>query len=262
MTLQTKVPVAFISGATGTIGRAITDRLLRENFAVLMFARDEEKLLVAKRELHEKYPMTILRVISGNVANDRDIYEAVVRMRSYAGPISLLVNAHGAPPAIMDATQMPRGKFRSVQITDVEGTFNTCTQTAEWMIYEKQGGCIVNLSSIHSVATYPGRAAYAAAKSAVVGMSRALALEWAVHGIRVNCISPGQVRGPRTTNANGHTMEQVLQRVPTGKLVEASDIAETVMYLWRTPSITGENIVIDGGHTASAWYMPYRQEVQ
>lgn len=256
MSLQKKIPVAFVTGSSGTIGSSVVDRLLRENFAVMMFARNEDKLREQRDALFLKYPMTILQYYAGDVKVGVDITGAIRETRKIAGEIDLLVTCHAAPPAIEDSEYIGMNIFRSVIESDLIGTFQVNQQVGRRML-RNGGGCIVNLSSIHSVATYPKRSPYSAAKAGVVGFSRVLGIEWASRGVRVNCISPGQVKGLRTTNANGHQMSDVLKRVPSGKLTEASDIAETVMYLWRTEGITGQNVIVDGGHTSSAWYMNY-----
>lgn len=254
--VQNKIPVAFVSGATGTVGRAVVDRLLRENFAVTMFSRSSGKLVEAERELLEKYPMTILRICVGDVINEKDVMGAIKWTHNHSGDIDLLVTCHAAQPMIKPTVNLSIAEFMSVIESDLVGTFNVNRLIGSNMI-KTGGGCIVNLSSIHSIATYPQRAAYAAAKAGVVGFSRALAIEWGSRNVRVNCISPWQVKGPRTTNANGHQISDVIKRSPSGKLIEAAEIANTVLYFWNTPGCTGTNLVLDGGVLSSAWYMPY-----
>jgi NAD(P)-dependent dehydrogenase (short-subunit alcohol dehydrogenase family) len=255
-TVQSRIPVAFVTGATGTIGRAVVDRLLRENWAVMMFSRSRDSLVSARYELQNKYPMTIVRIFDGDVQYEQDVSKALKIITDAGGPVDLLVTCHAAPPMIKPSEDIGYVDFMTVINSDLVGTFNV-NQIIGRQMLKNGGGCIVNLSSIHSIASYPQRSSYAASKTGVVGFSRVLAIEWASRNVRVNCISPWQVRGPRTKNSNGHQISDVIKRSPSGKLIEPSDISETVMYLWNTPGMTGQNIVLDGGVLSSAWYMPF-----
>jgi len=248
--------VALVTGATGGLGSVIVDRLLRENFAVLMFAQNEQKLMALFNTMREKYPMTILHYWPGSVINEQDVQNAIDRTESIMGPVDFLINAHGAPINIRPSISLSLGDFTKIIETDLVGTFNTCKMIGKSMS-KRRRGCIVNLSSIHSVASYPGRSAYAAAKAGVVGLSRVLSLEFAQYHVTVNCVSPGTCDVERTQDANGHQMQDLLRRIPLKKLVDPKDVANVVLSLYTNKSTTGQNIIVDCGHTASAWFMDY-----
>jgi len=248
--------VAFVTGATGGLGSIIVDRLLRENFAVFMFAQNETKLIKLFHEMRDKYPMTLLYYLGGSVTSELDVQDAIDKTESIMGPVDFLINCHGAPLNIRPAISLSFEDFRDIIWTDLIGTFNVCKMVGKGMVKNRRG-CIVNISSIHSVASYPGRSAYASAKAGVVGLSRVLALEFAQHNITVNCISPGTCDVERTQNANGHQMQDLLRRIPSKKLVDPKDVASLVLSLYNNKSLMAQNIIIDGGHTASAWFMDY-----
>ncbi|HXH10776.1 MAG TPA: SDR family oxidoreductase [Alphaproteobacteria bacterium] len=255
--VQQKIPVAIVTGASGDIGRAVVDRLLRENWAVMMFSRNTRGGLAdTHNSMRDKYPMAILRSCTGSVTDHGAVDDMLMLVNKVMGPIDLLVTAHGAKPSIHKSETMPMWDFLRIIESDVVGTFNVCQRVGRVML--RQGyGSIVNISSVHSIATYPCRSAYAAAKSAVVGLSRVLAIEWAQGGVRVNVVSPWQVSGSRTRSINGKQTREMLQSNPSGRLIEPEEVAAAVMFLHNTPAMNGHNLVLDGGLTASAWYMPY-----
>lgn len=114
------------------------------------------------------------------------------------------------------------------------------------------GGSVVNISSVHALATSPGVAAYAASKGGLVAMTRALAVEWAP-SVRVNCVLPGAVDTRMLAEGlgrSGSTVEELGRRHPIGRVAEPEDIAETVLFLARAEVMTGAALVADGGATA------------
>jgi 3-oxoacyl-[acyl-carrier protein] reductase len=112
-------------------------------------------------------------------------------------------------------------------------------------------GRIVNIASIWSIITKPGRAVYAATKSGLVGMTRAVAVDLAPYGILVNAVSPGFVNTELTKNTlSPEECESLSSQVPMGRFAEPEEIARTVLFLssdWNT-YLTGQNLVVDGGY--------------
>jgi len=117
---------------------------------------------------------------------------------------------------------------------------------------QMQYGRIVNIASIWSINTKPGRAVYSASKTGLVGMTRSVAVDLADHGILVNAVSPGFVN-TELTNAtlSVEEMERLSSQVPLGRFAEPEEVARTVLFLSSNMNtyLTGQNIVIDGGFT-------------
>jgi NAD(P)-dependent dehydrogenase (short-subunit alcohol dehydrogenase family) len=115
-------------------------------------------------------------------------------------------------------------------------------------------GSIVNMSSQMGAVGYPGRAAYCSTKHAVDGLTRALAVEWAPRGVRVNAVAPTFVETPLTQGmlANPDFRAEVERRIPSGELATVDEVAAAVLYLARdeSRSVTGHILRVDGGWTA------------
>jgi NAD(P)-dependent dehydrogenase (short-subunit alcohol dehydrogenase family) len=218
----------LVTGATGDIGKYVVTALR-----------------AAGHEVPEHLPK--LHVTS---------QESVEAWMAYAGSSDALVVAHGASSCIRRFWQMTPEEFRRVIDVDLVGSFMVARQ---FLKHASPGASIVFLSSIHAISAYPERCAYAAAKAGVLGLSRALAVELAPSDIRVNCVLLGQVDG---TRRSGKLMElfseRLKARIPTGRLVSLESVAGAVLHLLTAKDTTGLALVVDGGHTASAWFLPHQ----
>ncbi len=138
--------------------------------------------------------------------------------------------------------------------SNVRGTFLMCQAFATVLLRNEKPGRIVNLSSQMGAVGYPGRAAYCASKHAVNGLTKALAVEWASAGITVNAVAPTFVETPLTAPmlADPAFRDEILRRIPAGKLADIDDVAAAVLYLSSdiAASVTGHVLAVDGGWTA------------
>lgn len=169
----------------------------------------------------------------------------------FDGRLDGLVTCHGAPGCIKPTLDLTDEEFLNVIQVDLVGTLRVCREAARYMLPQGSGR-IVCLSSIHAIATYPKRAAYAAAKAGVVGLAKALAVEWAKDGIAVNAVLPGQVA--RTRRTDRLDVVEVLERSPSISLPLPEEVAEAVAFLLQTSGINGHALTVDDGWLASAWY--------
>ena len=182
--------------------------------------------------LHDLRPMIAISCLSHN---DLDVTQCGIFKTD------ILVCCHAAP---LDAN------FRSILDIDLYGTYNACMAALPDMS-ERGFGRIILFSSIRAQHPRPGFAAYAAAKSGVEGLTRALAVEYGPKGVLVNCVAPGAVLTPRTTEniRRGVVNEEELKaRTPTGRLTTTEEIARVVLWLVSDEChINGQVITIDGG---------------
>jgi len=258
-------PIAVVSGATGGIGQVVVHRLLQEGYAVTALGRRQEALDALHRKTNDD--PSIQGFSLSTIRADMSRSDDIARLKETIIYCDLLVTCHGAVPYIRPTATLREEAYDMVMDVDLRGTFLLARLAGRNMLDAGTGGSIVFLSSFHAIGSYPQRALYAMAKAGVCALARALACEWAGAGIRVNAIAPGQVEGPRTktiaeTIKGAKVIERMRQRAPAGKLVQAADIAETVVWLTKTPSVNGQTVVLDHGVTASLYYEPYPIEDQ
>jgi gluconate 5-dehydrogenase len=168
------------------------------------------------------------------------------------GEIDVLVNNAGINFK-KDALHVSNQEYQEVIQTNQTAVFALTREVAKSMA-RRGGGNIIMISSMASQYGIPKVISYTASKSAVEGMTRALAVEWAVHGIRVNCIAPGFIATAMSSKALDNDPERkarVLARTPMGKLGEPADVANAALFLASAQAkyITGIVLQVDGGNS-------------
>lgn len=221
--------VAVVFGGTGAIGSAIARRLVQDGFVVVTSSRHGG-------------------TSPAQVTSDDDV-RATLR---YAENPTVLVNSFCDTPPNGPSLDLAPEELRQNLVVDVEGLFRTCREFARYAI-PRGYGRIINISSIAAFAHPPERASYSAAKGAVISLTRALAVEWAPHGVTVNAVLPALTDSPmglRNVRDHDH-LEAIKKRFPTRRLVLPSDIAHAVSFLASPLSsqINGISLVVDGGWT-------------
>src|SRR5207248_5632681 len=249
--------VAIVTGTTG-IGRASAKRLARGGAQVLACGIDTAGNDSLKREAEaDKLTLTVRKC---DIASPNDIESTVKAAVQLFGGVDVLVNAAAINP------------YGTVTETDL-ATWNQCFAVNVTSIFlfarycvpemKKRGeGAIVNIASVQGHACQRGVVAYATSKGAVLALTRALALDHAADGIRVNSISPGSIRTPMLelaarTFSPELPVEQVFRRFgeahPIGRIVTPEEVAELIAFLSsRTASFcTGADYLVDGGLLAA-----------
>ena len=247
---------ALITGAGTGIGEAISRQLHREGHAVTLVGRRSEPLETLSQTLgKQSYAVT------GDVTDRSEIESAFEAATAQFGDVEILVNCAGMAPT----APFHRVDFADWQRTmdvNVNGVFH-CTQLALDSMLENNWGRVVNIASVASLRGFPYVSGYCASKHAVLGMTRALALEVAARGITVNAVCPGYADTDIVRNAiagivskTGRTEADAMQHFtesnPQGRLVEVTEVASAVSWLCSegAASVTGQAIAIDGGGTA------------
>ena len=247
---------ALITGAGTGIGEAISRQLYREGHAVTLVGRRTEPLETLSQMLGEHS-----FAVSGDVTDRGGIESAFQAAEAQFGDIEILVNCAGMAPT----APFHRVDFADWQRTmdvNVNGVFH-CTQLALKSMLENDWGRVVNIASVASLKGFPYVSGYCASKHAVLGMTRALALEVATQGITVNAVCPGYVDTDIVTTAiagivsktgltEADAMQHFTESNPQGRLVEVAEVASAVSWLCSegAASVTGQAIAIDGGGTA------------
>lgn len=164
------------------------------------------------------------------------------------GRLDALVNNAGIfrPSA---SAQMAEQDWRAVLDTNLTGAF-FCSQAVYSLLCQSGAGAMVNISSINGQAGWPGRANYASSKAGLIGLTRTLAVEWAIDNVRVNAVAPGYVNTELLTKRTDVLDADILRsRIPLGRIAEPVEIANVVAFLISDESsyITGQVIFADGG---------------
>ena len=254
-----KQKVAIITGAGRGIGKGIAEEFCKNGQICILIARTtNETKKVAETLKAEKGDVYFEKC---DIIKEPDVKKTISKVIKKFGRIDILVNSAASGPAVGPSKDLKLKDWNKVIETDLTGTFIFCKEVSKNMIKNKFGR-IINISSFHSVATYPERVAYASAKSGVIGLTRALAVEWGKYGITVNAISPGPIKTPRTNyflSLDPKSRNKMLKRTPMRRLGEVTDVSKLANYLAseETEFLTGQNIVIDGGWLSSAWFGEY-----
>jgi NAD(P)-dependent dehydrogenase (short-subunit alcohol dehydrogenase family) len=243
--------VALITGGGRGIGRAIAHKMAHEGALVALADIDVESAQSAAEELLKEGCQSI--AIQTDITREMEVQAAVSRVMGSFRRIDILVNNAGKN-FYYDATTMSEADWDNAMNVDVKGAWLCCKHVLPSMKAAKAGS-IINIASVHARITAPGHFPYAAAKSALVGLTRNLALDYAPYNIRVNAICPGWVR---TALVQGWfdqqvdpkaTEDRVLSFQPLQRIGTPEEIANFVAFVASDEAsfITGAELVIDGG---------------
>ena len=233
--------VAFVTGGTRGIGRAISARLKAGGYKVAAgYAGNEVSAKTAADELG-------LFVVKGNVSSFADCKSAVHKVEAELGPIDVLVNNAGITrDAVLH--RMTEEQWNEVIHVNLASIFNMTRNVIEGM-RERNYGRIVNISSINGQKGQIGQTNYSAAKAGMIGFSKALAQENAKKGITVNTIAPGYVDTEMVMSVPKAVLDQIIAGIPVGRLGMADEIARCVAFLAAEDAgfITGATLSVNGG---------------
>ena len=177
-----------------------------------------------------------------NVADYEEVKTTVAAVRKDFGSIEILVNSAGITKDGL-IPMMSEAAFDAVLNTNLKGAFNMIRHVSGVMLRAKQG-VIINLASVSGLMGNAGQCNYAASKAGVVGLTKSVAKELAVKGIRCNAIAPGFIRTDMTLSQADNPM---LAMIPLGRMGEAEEVAEAAAYLATANYVTGEVLRVDGG---------------
>jgi NAD(P)-dependent dehydrogenase (short-subunit alcohol dehydrogenase family) len=258
----------IITGAGGGIGEGIARVAVREGAQVVIADIRADAAAQVAASLGPP-----AHAVACDVADDVQLAKLIEAAVARFGRLDGLVNNAGVNFAKPFLETTPEDWARVISI-DLRATFFLTQLACKQFLAQPpqtngERGAIVNISSVHSIAAFPGAGPYDAAKWGVVGLTKAVAIELATAGIRVNAVSPGLINTQiwrdylAATPDPQATMAYWNSNIPMARVIEPEEIGEMVVFLLsdRTLAVTGANMVVDGGITAQlASKEPYTRE--
>jgi NAD(P)-dependent dehydrogenase (short-subunit alcohol dehydrogenase family) len=248
--------VAFVTGGAGGIGRATCQAFYDAGYNVALTDLDGATAAGAAAEIDASGDRVL--GLSCDVSSTESVNEAVDTVVAGMGRLDALANIAGVvgPGPSEELADADWDRLVSIHL----GGMFRCSRAAFPALSATGAGSIVSISSIAGRTGFSFRASYCAAKAGIEGLTRALAVEWAKRGVRVNAVAPGHVRTPMLDHslAIGSVTPEVVEartnRIPMGRYAQPEEIAAAVLFLSSPAAsyITGEVLCVDGAITVNA----------
>ena len=246
--------IALVTGAGSGIGASIAETFARAGAHVFVADRDEPNALKTVNTINER--KGVADFLPLDVTNEKQCEEAREAVHSRSGRLDILVNTAGIGH-VGTMLQTTGADLDRIYGVNVRGMFNVTKAFLPAMV-ERKYGVIINMASIGGVVAVRDRLAYTTSKFAVVGFTKALALDHALDGVRTNCICPGRVETPFVkARLNEYPDPEKAYREMSatqalGRMAQPAEIAAAALYLASDESafVTGTDFIIDGGWSA------------
>jgi NAD(P)-dependent dehydrogenase (short-subunit alcohol dehydrogenase family) len=240
----------FVTGATNGTGYAIAERFAKEGYSVFIGSRTLESAEKAAEELNKKYGI-YTKGYQTKIFDEENVKQIFEDIKE---------NGHLVTTLVLNAANLGIGQISlEVDINDFMNVFNTnigwnfmmARNAAKHMI-EAGGGSIVFITSNSAVRVTENRCAYCSSKSAILAMSKSLAVDFGKYGIRSNCVLPGMIKTERWQNNENNIKYCLPNYTPIRDIAEFEDVANAAWYFGSSESrnTTGAELVVDGGMLA------------
>jgi len=243
--------VAVIIGGTSGIGRALALGLADAGAHVVPSARRLDAVADTCAQVQQRGRDTL--ACTSDVCDAASLTALCSAVLQRFGTVDVLVNCAGRTQR-KPSLEVSQSEWHSIIETNLTGTFLSCQVFGRAMVLQRTGS-IINIASLASHSAFLEVAAYTASKSAVLGLTRALAIEWAPLGVRVNTISPGVFPTPLNETLLKGTArgQELVMRTPMRRFGAVEELVGAAVYLASDAAgfVTGSNITVDGGFLAS-----------
>ena len=232
----------IVTGATGGIGNSIVKLLIKNGAKILATGTRIEKLEQLKSDFEN------VEILNFDISQNNQIEEFIDKASSQlGGGLDCIVNNAGITKDNL-AIRMSNDEWNKVIDVNLTSTFLLSKFAIKKMLKQKFGK-IINITSIVGHTGNLGQANYTASKAGIIAMSKSLALEYAKKNININCISPGFIKTEMTDKIDEKHKEAIISKIPSSRLGEPEDIANTVLFLASDQAnyINGETIHVNGG---------------
>ncbi len=241
-----------VIGGTGGIGKATVEAFLKQGCRVVVASTNQSRLRDVVQEFDGFYGEKTLFIKQTDLTDIESVGFLAEYVRNEIGSCDVLVNCAGVfkDGLLHESTEED---FDLQFNVNVKGTYNTCKAFIPMML-EKQAGAIVNVASISGMRGDYNAPIYSASKAAVINLTRAMAMDYAAQGLRINVVSPSATETPMfKTGSTKEVIDLFTAATPDGKLGKPSQVADVIVFLASEAArhINGQNLPIDGG--LSAW---------
>jgi NAD(P)-dependent dehydrogenase (short-subunit alcohol dehydrogenase family) len=240
--------VAVVTGGASGIGEACSRELAKQGFTVAVLDRNIDLANAVATEIGG-------RARAVDVGDDASVESAAAWVEAEMGPVTALVNSAGILQVPVRPFELSMEVFDDVVRVNQRGTYLACVVFGRAMVARRRGS-IVNIASIAGLIGYSGNPAYLASKGGVVQVTRALAVEWATRGVRVNAIAPGVIGSPLVEKQVEREPEFYVafrERHPVNRFGTPDELVGPALFLCADASsfVTGHVLAVDGGYTAA-----------
>ncbi len=240
--------VAIVTGSSTGIGEAIALELAAAGAAVVVNSRSQERADPVANLIRSRGGRAL--AVAADVCDAAQVGKLVGAAVDELGGLDILVNNAGAG-FVAPSEELTEADWRRLIDTDLTAPF-LCSQAAGRQMLASGGGVIVNVASVLGHTAIPGRAAYAAAKHGLIGLTKVLGTEWARRGVRCVAVSPGYVATElvkENMRRGGFDQRDVERRTPLGRLASPAEVARVVAFLASDGAsyMTASHVLVDGG---------------
>ena len=224
----------LITGGVRGIGLSIAKAFQAKNYRVCVaYSKDEESALSAKEQGIEVY--------RADVSKETDVMALFSKFQT----LDVLVNNAGVS-LIKQIQDVSLAEFERVFAVNMGGAF-LCAREASKLMIAQKSGLIVNISSVWGEVGGSCESVYSASKAALIGFTKALAKELGYSGVRVNAVSPGVIETRMNAHFSKEDMQALQEEIPLGRIGQAEDVANAVVFLEENDYITGVDLPVNGG---------------
>jgi len=233
---------ALITGASGGIGKEIAKTLDGYGAEICISGRNTEELDLLNDTIDQE-----CKIITCDLTKDQDIKNLVEGAQESLGQIDILVNNAGITKDNI-FLRMSDEEWDQVLQVNLYSTFKILKLVTKGMVKRKYGR-IINITSVVGVTGGPGQVNYSSSKAGLIGMTKSLSQELASRNITVNCIAPGFIDTPMTSDLDENRKGKVLESIPANRFGSPKDLSTAILFLASEESsyITGQTIHINGG---------------